>query len=73
MTLGEQLTDVQSALVPARKATLTRSGDKEVQRAYNMLLQEQKELRNLIKIHGSNYEENQTTTPKSAVYGVGFA
>jgi len=72
MTLGEQLAEVQSALIPARKAIRTRTGDKEVQRAYDMLLQEQKELRGLIKIYGSAYDENQITTPKSAVYGVSF-
>ena len=72
MTLGEQLAEVQSALTPARKAILTKSGDKEVQRSYNMLLQEQTELRKLIALHGSNYSDTQTFTPSKARYGVSF-
>ena len=72
MTLGEQLAEVQSALIPARKAILTRTGDKEVRRAYDMLLQEQTELRNLIALHGLDYSDTQTKIAIKAVYGVSF-
>ena len=72
MTLGEQLAEVQSALIPARKAVRTRNADKEVRRAYDMLLQEQTELRKLIALHGSNYSDTQTFIPSKACYGVSF-
>lgn len=72
MTLGEQLAEVQSALIPARKAVRTRNADKEVRRAYDMLLQEQTELRKLIALHGSNYSDTQTFIPNKACYGVSF-
>ena len=72
MTLGEQLAEVQSALSSARKSIITKSGDKEVQRSYKMLIEEKKQLLKMIDTHGTNYVEGQSTTPKSAVYGVSF-
>lgn len=72
MTLGEQLAEVQSALSSARKAIVTKSGDKEVQRSYKMLLDEKKQLLKMIDTYGTNHTEGQSTTPKSAVYGVSF-
>ena len=72
MTLGEQLAEVQSALSSARKAVTSKVGDKEIQRSYALLLQEQRELLKKIETYGTNYTEGLTTTPKKAFAGVSF-
>ena len=72
MTLGEQLAEVQSALSAARRAVTSKIGDKEIQRSYALLLQEQRELLKKIDTFGANHTEGLSTTPKKAFAGVSF-
>ena len=72
MTLAEQLEEVNKALSSARKAIVTKHGDKQVERSYKMLLQEKNELLKRIEAYGADHIEGASTTPQKAVYGVSF-
>jgi len=72
MTLGEQLSEIQTSLSAARTAITSKIGDKEVQRSYSMLLKEKNEILKKIDTHGADYTEGQNTIPKSAKAGIYF-